>query len=400
MISSKIQIHECGEASAFLQASDYFVLPTRTLYLDAAAQGPRLRSVLMAGQASLEAGAQPWKLTFTHWEAQIEDLRALAADLLFESDVEGVAMVPSVAFGISTAARNLPLQPGQEVLVLEGQFPSNLLPWQQRCTEVGAIVIAAKRELEEDWTEAVMRAWDKCTQLQIVSLPHTHWLDGSALNMDRIAQRARESSTFLVLDLSQSLGVLPAELGRWQPDFVVSVGHKWLLGPHGLAWLWAAPQWRDQGVGLDQHWQARQAGDQWHFPATQPPPYRAGARRFDAGGVADPTRLAMATAALAQLRQWGLANIARRLDQLIAELNRALDAHGLEKWKTPGHGPHFTGLRAPDAAQYSAATNALAAHGVVYTARGGLLRIAPHLHIRVSDMARTMQIVAWAVQPG
>ena len=148
----------------------------------------------MAGQAGLEAGAQPWKLTFAHWEAQIEGLRALAADLLFESDVEGVAMVPSAAFGISTAARNLPLQPGQEVLVLEGQFPSNLLPWQQRCTEVGAKVIAAKRELEEDWTEAVMRAWDRRTRLKIVSLPHTHWLDGSALNMDRIAQRARAVS--------------------------------------------------------------------------------------------------------------------------------------------------------------------------------------------------------------
>ena len=383
-----------------MQVSDCFVLPAGTLYLDAAAQGPRLRSVLMAGQAGLEAGAQPWKLTFAHWEALIEGLRVLAADLLFESDVEGVAMVPSAAFGISTAARNLPLQPGQEVLVLEGQFPSNLLPWQQRCTEVGAKVIAAKREFEEDWTEAVMRAWDKCTRLKIVSLPHTHWLDGSALNMDRIAQRAHESGTFLVLDLSQSLGVLPAELGRWQPDFVVSVGHKWLLGPHGLAWLWAAPQWRDQGVGLDQHWQARQAGDQWHFPAAQPPPYRAGARRFDAGGVADPTRLAMATAALTKLRQWGLGNIARRLDQLIVELDRALDAHGLEGWKTNGHGPHFTGLRAPDATQYCAATNALATHAVIYTGRSGLIRIAPHLHIGVSDMARTVHFIASAVQPG
>ena len=221
-----------------MQASDCFVLPSGTLYLDAAAQGPRLHSVLMAGQAGLEAGAQPWKLTFAHWEAQIEGLRALAADLLFESDVEGVAMVPSAAFGISTAARNLPLQPGQEVLVLEGQFPSNLLPWQQRCTEVGAKVIAAKRELEEDWTEAVMRAWDRRTRLKIVSLPHTHWLDGSALNMDRIAQRARESGTFLVLDLSQSLGVLPAELGRWQPDFVVSVA---------ISGCWARMVWHGYG---------------------------------------------------------------------------------------------------------------------------------------------------------
>ena len=147
-------------------------------------------------------------------------------------------MVPSAAFGISTAARNLPLQPGQEVLVLEGQFPSNLLPWQQRCTEVGAKVIAAKRELEEDWTEAVMRAWDRRTRLKIVSLPHTHWLDGSALNMDRIAQRARESGTFLVLDLSQSLGFcLPSSVG----------GSRISLCPWAISGCWARMVWHGYG---------------------------------------------------------------------------------------------------------------------------------------------------------
>src|SRR3546814_3159630 len=79
-----------------------------------------------------------------------------------------------------------------------------------------------------------------------------------------------------VLDLSQSLGALPAGIARWRPDFVASVGYKWLLGPRGLSWLWAAPRWREEGVAIEQHWSARDAGDGWRFPIEAPPPPRRG----------------------------------------------------------------------------------------------------------------------------
>ena len=391
-------VDEAALAALLAAAAKEFVPVGDVLPLDCAAQGPRLSSVLEAGRAALAAGTTPWTLSFAEWQARIETLRALAADTLFEGDVEGVAMVPSAAFALATAARNLPLGAGDAVLVLDGQFPSNLLPWQQRCEETGAHVVAARRGHDQDWTQAVMQAWDATPEVRVVAVPHAHWHDGALLDLERIAERARKQEVAWVLDLSQSLGALPVSLARWQPDFIAAVGHKWLLGPHGLAWLWAAPRWREQGVALDQHWQARAAAEDWHFPTVAPPPYRAGARRFDAGGVADPLRLAMSTAAMAQLQEWGVSTISRCLGELTTQLDRALEAQGLSSWITPNHAPHFTALRAPDDLQLELAASALSRESVICTRRAGLLRIAPHLHVGRDDMARVARIVAAAVQ--
>lgn len=379
------------------QLADHFVGDAGTLPLDCATQGPRLRAVLEAAQAALLAGTTPWTLSFADWEARIEALRTLAADTLFAGDAHGVAMVPSVAFAVATAARQLPLESGDGVLVLDGQFPSNLLPWQQRGNETSAQVVAAQRGEGQDWTDALMQAWDQASQVRVVAVPQAYWHDGALLDLDRIAARTRAEGVALVLDLSQSLGAMPVELARWQPDFVAAAGHKWLLGPQGLAWLWVAPRWRAQGDGLDQHWQARAAAD-WRFPAEAAPPYRHGARRFDAGGVADPLRLAMSAAALAQLQAWGVANVSRRLAQLTRAFDQALDTHGLQAWRTPGHAPHFTALRAPDQTQLDAVAEALRQQGVICTRRMGLLRIAPYLHASEVELQRVARLVADAVR--
>lgn len=383
---------------ALSDAGSRFRVAANALYLDTAAQGPRLGAVLDAGHAALDATQEPWRLSFDAWRARIEGLRALAADTLFEGDVEGVAMVPSVAHALATAARNVPLNAGDVVLVLEGQFPSNLLAWQQRAHESRAQVAAVSRREGEPWTEAVLAALQSQPRVRVVAVPQAHWHDGARLDLDRIAPAVHALGAALVLDLSQSLGAIPLQLQRWQPDFVAAVGHKWLLGPTGLAWLWAAPRWRSEGVPIEQHWQARDAGSGWSFPVQAPPPYCAGARRFDAGGVTDMPRLAMSAAALSQVQRWGVYAIGQRLGELTSSLDAALDEHGLSAWKTPHHAPHLTALRPPDAASLEASFGALQGESIVCTQRAGLLRIAPHLHVAESDMRRVARVVAAALR--
>ena len=369
-----------------------FVLPADRLYLDTAAQGPRLRAVQDAAQAALDASIAPWRLPMAAWEASIETVRSRAA-VLFDGEADAVALVPSAAYGLAIAARNLPLSARDAVLVLEGQFPSNLLPWQQRCADVGARIVAVRQENGNDWTDAVLAALEADTAIRVLALPQAYWHDGALLDLDRIAVRARDTGAALVLDLSQSLGALPTQIARWQPDFVVSVGHKWLLGAPGLAYLWAAPHWREHGVSIEQHWLARDGGRDWQFPADHPAPYRAGARRFDAGGVADPLRLAMADAALRQVNEWGVAQIATQLRARTAAFAAGLREYGLAHWTTAGPVAHFLGVRPPRAESMALVANALTAAGVVVTARHGMLRIAPHLHVGVDDMRRAAAIV-------
>jgi len=364
------------------------------LYLDCAAHAPRLRSVHAAGLAALEAGAAPWAQSFDALEAQAEATRSLVARLL-DGDADAVAMVPSAAFALSTAARNLPLAAGEVVLLLEGQFPSNLLPWQQRCAETGARIAAVRRAPGQAWTDAVLAALDAEPRVRVVALPQVRWDDGAVLDLDRIAPRVRAAGAALVLDLSQSLGALPAAIARWQPDFVASVGYKWLLGPRGLAWLWAAPHWRDAGVAIEQHWSTRDAGDGWRFPADAMPPSRRGARRFDAGGLDESLPLAMAGAGLEQIQDWGVPRISAALGACTRALDDALEANGLSAWKTPGHAPHLTALR-PPAERLDAVFDALRRERIACTRRHGMLRIAPHLHVAPEDMARVAAVAAAA----
>jgi len=372
-----------------------FALPDEVIYLDAASKAARLIAVQDAAHAAIDAGATPWLTPHAAWMAQIEHTRTLAADTLFEGDVDGVAMVPSAAYGLATAANTLPLRRGQCVLVLEGQFPSNLMVWQQSCARVGAQVLAAQPVGHETLTDAVLRMVERTPALGIVSLPHCYWHDGQVLDLDRISAAVHARGSALVLDLSQSLGVLPLALARWQPDFVVSVGYKWLLGPMGLSWLWAHPRWREQGEPIEHHWIARDAGQAWEFPIDAPPPYQPGARRFDAGGISDPLRLAMAAAGLAQLQHWQPARIATELGRVTTALDAALQAAGLAAWITPGHAPHLTGLRVP-AARLEAVAQAFSAHQIFYSRRQGGLRLAPYLTVDPAQMARVVEIAAGA----
>ncbi len=379
-----------------MAASDrsLFDIPAGTLYLDTAAQGPRLRAVLAAGHTALEGTRTPWRLHMTQWRQAIERVRALAAGCL-DGDADGVALVPSAAYGLAIAARNVPLSGGDVVGVLEGQFPSNLLCWQQRCAETGAHVHGIERK-DEGWTGAVLDALDRTPALRVLALPHAYWHDGAMLDLDAISARCHAGGIALVLDLSQSLGALPVDLARWRPDFVVSVGHKWMLGPTGLAYLWASPRWRAHGVSIEQHWTAR-AVDDWHFPVDVPPPHRQGARRFDAGGITGPLRLSMADAALSQLHDWGLASLPERLGARTRALDAALRDAGLEACLTVDHAPHFTGVRVPQE-RMAAVGAALDAAGIVCTRRHGRLRIAPHLHVDEDDLAHVAGTIAAAMR--
>jgi selenocysteine lyase/cysteine desulfurase len=369
-----------------------FDLPAESLYLDTAAHAPMLRAVRDAGVAALAQGNRPWLPDAQAWDERVDRARAAAAHW-FDGDADGVAFVPSAAYGLSTAARNLPLATGDAVLVLDGQFPSNLLPWQQRAAETCARIVVTRRKPGQDWTAAVLETLAH-VDVRIVALPQVHWHDGAQLDIDAIAERTQARGTALVLDLSQSLGAVPTDVARWKPEFVVSVGYKWLLGPFGLALLWAAPRWREHGSAIEQHWAARD-DDVWRLDPQTSPGFGRGARRFDAGGVLDPLRLSMFEAAQGQLHHWG-PRVRSQLRARMDALDDALRDAGLASWNTADHAPHFTGLRPPPP-DFAKVVDALRGAGITCTARHGVVRIAPHLHVSPQEITRAVRVMAAAV---
>ncbi|TZF84382.1 aminotransferase class V-fold PLP-dependent enzyme, partial [Cognatilysobacter lacus] len=214
----------------------------------------------------------------------------------------------------------------------------------------------------------------------VLVLSQSHWRDGRLLDLDRIAMAAREQGVPLVLDLSQSLGVLACDVARWQPAFAMSVGYKWLLGLKGLCYLWAAPDWCKRIAPFEQHWQGRAPTKPWAFGGESPPTYREGARRFDGGEVTDPLRLATAEAGLAQIIAWTPDAIAAQLGMLLDRLKVTLAKAGRDDECVDPSSPHLLGF-APTPERLARVRSALHDAGIICIERDGVFRLAPHLHI-------------------
>jgi selenocysteine lyase/cysteine desulfurase len=370
-----------------------FDVPPEVAYFNTANLSPLTHRVREAGERALERRARPWTIAAEDWFTDVERLRELFARLI-GADAEGMALVPASSYGLAAAARNLALGSGDRILVLAGEYPSGIYTWRAAATASGAEILTVEPEAGQSWVEAILAALDE--RVTVVSVPNVHWTDGSLIDLDAVAERVRALGCRLVVDASQSAGAMPLDLARLRPDFLVSAGYKWLLGPFALSYLYVAPEHRD-GEPLEQNWIVRAGSEDFARLVDYRDDYQPGARRFDMGQRSSFHLVPMAIAAHEQLLEWEVARIAATLAELNATLAERLAEIGLEPVPTPLRGPHLLGVALP-AAALAAVPAALAAANCFAAVRGDSLRIAPHLHNTPEEVGRLVRALADAVQ--
>ena len=79
--------------------------------------------------------------------------------------------------------------------------------------------------------------------IRLVALMQNRWTDGSWIDLDTLLPEIKTvcSNAVVVLDMTQSLGVVPIN-SLENTDFLVASTHKWLLGLYGLAVMWVNPK--------------------------------------------------------------------------------------------------------------------------------------------------------------
>jgi selenocysteine lyase/cysteine desulfurase len=177
-----------------------------------------------------------------------------------------------------------------------------------------------------------------------------------------------------------------------QPDVLISVGYKWLLGPYALGYCWIAPQHRG-GLPLEQTWLGRAGSEDFTRLVGYTDQYRPGARRFDVGEASNFVLVPMALAALDQVLAWGVEAIAATIAPLAGRI--AADAEALGVAVAPAHlrAGHMLGLRLPAGAG-PAVAEALAAERVHVSLRGDSLRISPNVYNTAEDLDRLRDVLA------
>nr|WSW41717.1 aminotransferase class V-fold PLP-dependent enzyme [Streptomyces sp. NBC_01001] len=363
-------------------ARELFDIPDGIAYFNTASLAPTLRTGLVAGEGALLKRAQPWRIQSADWFSAAEERRALFAELIGTA-ADDIALVPATSYGFAVAAANLTAPAGSRVLVLAGEYPSGIYTWWRFAERTGASMLTVDREPGQTWTEAVLGALAAHDDgVAVVSVPRVHWTDGALLDLDRIAEATRAAGAALVVDASQSAGAIPIDMRTLQPDFLVSVGYKWLLGPFGLGYLYVAPE-HQEGRPLEENWILRKDSQDFARLVDYRTEYQPGARRFDVGARTAFEITPMAIAALEQLSAWTVPRIAVTLAATTARIASAARERGLP---VPApRGPHMLGITVPEGLQQRVVA-ALEEANVFVGARGPAIRISPHLHTTGADI--------------
>ena len=364
-----------------------FDIPEDVHYINCAYMSPLLKSSVQAGHAAVSAKAQPWCISPMDFFVYSNTARELFASLI-NARAEDISIASSVSYGTATAALNVPLSSGEKVLVLAEEFPSNLYSWRVKAIDCGAEIKVVERPEDTNWTAAVLNALED-KAVTVVVIPQTHWIDGGQLDFEAIAAARAWHDFALVIDLTQSLGVVGVDVQTIQPDFLICATYKWLLGPYSLGFVYVNPRYHS-GIPLEQGWINRPGAEDFSRLIDYKNEINTDASRFDMGERSNFHLMPIAISGLKQIHRWGLSEIETSLRSYTQALRHELEELGFTTCDERYRSPHYLGV------QYAGGLpedilEQLAEEKIYLSKRGDSLRISPHLY---NDEMDAMSLVS------
>jgi selenocysteine lyase/cysteine desulfurase len=330
-------------------------------YLNTATYGLPPRSVV----AALGDALAGWRdrAEWLHWEAAAERSRALFAELV-GTGPENVALTTAVSVSAGVVAASLPAERGDNVVVHESDFVSNLFPWlslESRGLEIRALPL-----------DRLADGIDERTRLVAVSSVQS--ADGAVA--DLVPLRARHSAR-LFIDATHAVGTLPVDVA--DVDYLACSSYKWIPSPRGLSFLYVRPDRLDEIEPWLAGWKARVDWEDRYYGL--PRDLFPDARRLDTSlswlvAAASP-------AALELIRDVGVGRI--------AEHNLALARQFAGELGLPEPASPIVRLAVEDT---DAAVRRLRAAGVACSVRAGAVRLSFHLYNDETDVALALEALA------
>lgn len=317
-----------------------------------------------------------------------DDLRAVLAWLINGTPQE-IAFVQNTSEGLNIIANTLPLQPGDNVLFCDREFPSNVYPWmnlqrrgiETRCIphDGGGLTIEAL-ELHAD------------EHTRVVAVSSVEFLTGFKSDLQALGAWCREHGTYFVVDGIQSLGVAPLDVQVCQVDFLSCGGSMWLMGPPGQGFVYCRQELLDELLppfaGC-----FSVAGKE--YPLDYDLNFWPGARRFELGCANTVGQVGLLAAARF-LMEIGIATIERwtlHLTDLLIEEIRQRDFE-IASNVQPKRRSAIVAFSVPG--NVDEAFRLLADAKVVVSKHGQYIRVSPHCYNTEEEIALVCEVLGEA----
>ncbi len=378
----------CENMAFMYQESPYFddfgPFDGRT-WLNTAHQGPLPKIAIEAAKGALEQKARPHLLQDEDFVEVPRKLRA-ALGKLTGGAPEDIILGNSTTYGLDLLANGIQWQQGDEVLVVDGDFPANVFPWLTLRNQ-GVTVRFIKPRSGGVESQQLAREMSPRTRLFCTSWVNS--FSGCAIDLNGIGQTCRNNHVIFVLNAAQGLGARVLDVQTSDVDAVTCCGFKWLCGPYATGFCWLTPALRESLTSRHAYWLAMQAGKPLDKMRDYSLRTDLGARTWDVFCTANFFNFVPWTAAIEYLLQAGPAKIADYDEGLVTQLLQDLNE---DRFELISHrtGPQRSTLIVirPRKETAGAWKERLSLAGFDIAVREGNLRISPHLHNSHADIAK------------
>lgn len=376
------------------------------VYANHASLSPPSRPVREAVAAAL-AGYAAQGMTW--YAEEVERRERLRRDLagLIGAPEDSIGLVSNTSAGVLDIALGLDWRRGDRILLFDGEFPTNVTPWQQ----------AARRDdLELVWLRAEDFRTDRAVALdrferelergvRLVALSAVQFTTGQRMPLEAMGELCRAHGVEFFVDAIQAAGIVPLDVESMKIDYLTSGSHKWLMAPEGIGFLYVAPERAERLLPNMAAWLSHE--DAFAFLSRAPGelrydrPFRSGALMAEAG---TPNTMGAAglEASLGLINDIGVATILEHVQAWHDALEPGLLERGFEsaRMDDPSGRSGILSVRPNDPAHSPAWAQALGAQGISCASPDGWIRLSPHWPNALNEPARVLAAIDAVVESG
>ncbi|WP_299433159.1 aminotransferase class V-fold PLP-dependent enzyme [uncultured Aquimarina sp.] len=369
-----------------------FDLSEDITYLNGAYMSPQLKSITEIGLESVSKKGRPNEILPVDFFTEKEILKQRFATLISAPDYKNTAIIPSVSYGIANAANNVPIKKGDEIILVDEQFPSNVYIWQEvaRKNEATIKIIKPPIELEnrgKRWNENILEAITKNTA--VIAMPQVHWADGTLFDLHAIREKTKTVNAMLVIDGTQSVGAFPFSIQEIEPDALVCGGYKWLLGPYAIGMAYYSDAFNN-GTPIEHNWMNRYNSEDFSGLTTYEDRYQEKAARYSVGESSNFVLTPMMIGAIEQLIAWQPKNI--------QEYGKSISKNAVQKLRELGcfieddayRAHHLFGIYLPDHINVEEIKAKLKEAQIFVSFRGNAMRVSCNVYNTEEDFEKLL----------
>jgi cysteine desulfurase/selenocysteine lyase len=292
------------------------------------------------------------------------------------------AFVSSTSAGINSFAHSIQYPAGANVVICDLEFPSNYIPWQNVSRLYNVELRVAKSKAGAAPCEVFQELVDENTR--VLAISQAQFGSGFRSDLKALARIIHDVDGYLVTDIIQAAGWADTDLSNEGVDFAAGQAAKWLIGPIGAGFIYAADKILDCATPRFLSWWGVKNITEFNYAEREPMP---DAKMFQVGSPAMIAYVGFLESLKLLLEIPAATREAVALEN--AEyLMKRLDEESVEFYDFPRENKSPIVSCKPD--DVDALQNTLHSNNIHCSVRNGRLRVSPHFYNTHEEIDRLL----------